>query len=394
MFLYQAVKTANSAQKPTENQLRQMYPEFTERALKLVLDGKATVEKVTYTNSETGRASHRHLLKNSEGKYYDSRMGDKYGFMSQQDWKRRIGLGDKYEFSFAGKPETSVKEKPNPFIKENKLPKQEAQAKPKQAEKKPLPKTSAPEFFTSGKEAFHEKIKADPVHGMIKTHLKTGFSGYFGRITEKKPGEKSALELAYEYGKKYDVDPALVLAMIFGESAGEVNPKGGTSKGLMQLEPLTAKSITGQDGKKIIKSDADLLNKAKNIEAGVKYISDKIAAHPDDIATALYGYNGGSGNARKLKSSNYTRGDISANDYARKMLGAYKLFKEMGVENLMAGQKLSDFASTERYAAAIKECQSKADGGYLSNFNFSSKMRYDGNEFLGEASGRKISPER
>jgi len=340
--------------------------------------------RAIYRNNDTGKEYRRNILTRADGKVFDPMMnsnpGSEAAWTTKERWQAKLGLNlKKFEFSFGGKADEKREKVPLtpgtgfsgnlPALKRgnsdtDRMP-QGAKAPP---EKRINEKKSA--FVASGADAFHGKIEDSPVHAMIKGHLKNDFSAYLERITKKEPGEKSSLELAYEYGKKYNVDPVLILAIIFGESAGKVNPGESTSKGLMQLEPATAYSITGLDGRKIIRKSADLLNKAKNIEAGTAYIARQLAKQPDDIAIALYGYNGGPGNAKKLVNSNYAEGSKSAADYAQKMLGAYKLFSEMGIGALMNGMGVAEIQKTEKFANAIADINNKAKSGYLSGFDF------------------------
>lgn len=88
----------------------------------------------------------------------------------------------------------------------------------------------------------------------------------------------------------YDVDPALVQAVIHAESA--FNPQAVSSKGaqgLMQLMPGTAREV----------GVGDALDAEQNIRGGVTYLSRMIALHNGDVKLATAAYNAGPGAVRR-----------------------------------------------------------------------------------------------
>lgn len=90
--------------------------------------------------------------------------------------------------------------------------------------------------------------------------------------------------------KKYQVDAALVRAVIHAESA--FNAKALSNKGaqgLMQLMPGTAKDL-GVD---------DAFDISQNIEGGVKYLAGLLKKFSGDIKLATAAYNAGPGAVRK-----------------------------------------------------------------------------------------------
>ena len=95
-------------------------------------------------------------------------------------------------------------------------------------------------------------------------------------------------------GEQYDIQPALIAALINAESSfdkNKVSKKGAV--GLMQVMPTTATYIS--------KSNPDLFDAQTNIAVGVKYLAYLIAKF-GDTTTALFAYNAGEGNvARWLK---------------------------------------------------------------------------------------------
>ncbi|WP_438971364.1 lytic transglycosylase domain-containing protein [Methylophaga sp.] len=89
---------------------------------------------------------------------------------------------------------------------------------------------------------------------------------------------------------KYNVDPALVRAVIHAESA--FNSKAMSKKGaqgLMQLMPGTAKDL----------GVINALNPGENIEGGVKYLAKLLSLFDGDIKLATAAYNAGPNAVKK-----------------------------------------------------------------------------------------------
>jgi soluble lytic murein transglycosylase-like protein len=81
-----------------------------------------------------------------------------------------------------------------------------------------------------------------------------------------------------------DVSPALVLALISVESAGQITAESHAgAQGLMQLMPATAARF----------GVTDRLNPAENIKAGVAYLAWLMDHFGEDPILVLAGYNAG-----------------------------------------------------------------------------------------------------
>lgn len=88
----------------------------------------------------------------------------------------------------------------------------------------------------------------------------------------------------------YDVDVALIRAIIMAESSN--NPRAVSrrgAKGLMQLMPITAKSLGIEDA----------FDPALNIDGGVRYFKKLLDRFDGDVKLALAAYNAGSRYVRK-----------------------------------------------------------------------------------------------
>ena len=92
--------------------------------------------------------------------------------------------------------------------------------------------------------------------------------------------------LIRDVGRRFDVDPELIRAVIRQESAYNVfaiSHKG--AKGLMQLMPATAERFGVKD----------IFDPAENVHGGVKYLRFLMDRYPGDPRRALAAYNAGEG---------------------------------------------------------------------------------------------------
>ncbi len=95
-----------------------------------------------------------------------------------------------------------------------------------------------------------------------------------------------------EASHRYQVDPALIRAIIMAESS--YNPRAVSKKGargLMQLMPSTAKALGVEDS----------FNPEHNIHGGVKYFKQLLDRFDGDTQMALAAYNAGSRKVRQYK---------------------------------------------------------------------------------------------
>lgn len=85
---------------------------------------------------------------------------------------------------------------------------------------------------------------------------------------------------------KYEVDEALVRAVIHAESAFRVNAVSRAgAQGLMQLMPATARDLGVKNS----------LNANQNIEGGTKYLAELLKRFSGDVTLATAAYNAGPG---------------------------------------------------------------------------------------------------
>jgi hypothetical protein len=118
-------------------------------------------------------------------------------------------------------------------------------------------------------------------------------------------------ELIYEKAKKYDVDPALVAAVIEQESRFRPRARSQVgARGLMQLMPRTGRWMGARD----------LYNPEQNVDAGVRYIKYLDKRFDGDLKKIIAAYNGGEGNVQRYQGIPPFR---ETRQYVRKVMKNY-----------------------------------------------------------------------
>jgi soluble lytic murein transglycosylase-like protein len=120
--------------------------------------------------------------------------------------------------------------------------------------------------------------------------------------------------LISEFSKKYQVDFALIKAMIRAESGFNplaVSRKG--AKGLMQLMPETASRM----------NVSNVFNPRENIEGGVHHFKNLLSLFNNDVRLSLAAYNAGENLVAELRSIPPYRETV---DYVRKVLSYYQSY--------------------------------------------------------------------
>lgn len=144
------------------------------------------------------------------------------------------------------------------------------------------------------------------------------FSGRFTRVpyrlgTRRFPDRYH--QTIQTIAEKYDVDPALVLAVIKSES--DFDPHAVSSKGalgLMQLMPETAYEM----------GVSDVLDPRENIEGGIRYLKSLLGAFDGNLDRSIAAYNAGQDAVMKY-------GDIppfeETQEYVRRVRHFYGLYQ-------------------------------------------------------------------
>ncbi len=134
--------------------------------------------------------------------------------------------------------------------------------------------------------------------------------------TPVKTRDKLFNPIIIEVAGRHEMDPALIKAIIMAESGH--NPKAVSkrgAKGLMQLMPITAKSLGVED----------VFDPEHNIKAGVVYFKKLLSQFDGDVKLALAAYNAGSRKVRKYKGIPPFK---ATRIYIRKVFKYYELYKE------------------------------------------------------------------
>jgi len=121
--------------------------------------------------------------------------------------------------------------------------------------------------------------------------------------------------LIAEFSRKYEVDFALIKAIIRAESGFNplaISRKG--AKGLMQLMPQTALRL----------NVSNVFNPRENIEGGVRYFKYLLSLFNDDLRLSLAAYNAGENIVSELRSIPPYRETV---DYVRKVMNYYQSYK-------------------------------------------------------------------
>jgi len=120
--------------------------------------------------------------------------------------------------------------------------------------------------------------------------------------------------LIQEFCNKYEVDFALIKAMIHVESGFNphaVSRKG--AKGLMQLMPDTANRM----------NVSNVFNPRENIEGGTRYFKYLLSLFNNDLRLSLAAYNAGENLISEIRTIPPYRETV---DYVRRVLGFYQSY--------------------------------------------------------------------
>jgi soluble lytic murein transglycosylase len=129
------------------------------------------------------------------------------------------------------------------------------------------------------------------------------FAGVAAWVVEAEPDWylRARYPLEYEeivsaHARNYDLDPALLAAVIYAESRFDADVESSAGAvGLMQLLPETAKGIALRTGgSKFVVSD--LRNPEINVRYGSWYLDHLRARYDGDMRLALAAYHAGQGN--------------------------------------------------------------------------------------------------
>lgn len=148
------------------------------------------------------------------------------------------------------------------------------------------------------------------------------------RYLEKHPNLKKYEPLVRQAAAEFDLDPALLKAVMAAESG--FDPKAVSTKGaigLMQIMPATAEryGVQGDDKKTLMEK---LTNPKINIRLGARYLRDLMKMFPNEQHLALASYNAGEGAVQKY--SNTVPPYPETRNYVQVVSQFYRLYKPSG----------------------------------------------------------------
>lgn len=136
---------------------------------------------------------------------------------------------------------------------------------------------------------------------------------------------------------RYDLDPALVAAVVYAESKFDEHARSSAGAvGLMQILPDTADQIADQSGG-VTFTAADLENPRINVRYGSYYLRQALDAFDGDVCAAVASYNAGMGVVGEWVKQAHAEGhglrlkDIpypETRAYVQKVLEARRVYRE------------------------------------------------------------------
>jgi soluble lytic murein transglycosylase-like protein len=119
-------------------------------------------------------------------------------------------------------------------------------------------------------------------------------------------------DLIHQKAQKYDVDPALVAAVIETESRFHPQARSAVgARGLMQLMPRTGRWLGAKN----------LYDPEQNVDAGVRYLKYLQDRFDGNLKNAIAAYNGGEGNVQRYGGVPPFR---ETRSYVQKVLSRYQ----------------------------------------------------------------------
>ena len=153
----------------------------------------------------------------------------------------------------------------------------------------------------------------EPQHKKYKLMIRTRPKNYNTAFKSLKKNKKKYTPIIEAAATKHGVDPELVHAVIYAESA--YNAKAISSAGavgLMQLMPATARQYGAQNRQ----------DPKQNIFAGTRYLKYLLGLFNNDLALSVAAYNAGENAVKKYK--NQIPPYPETQKYVKRVLSLYK----------------------------------------------------------------------
>lgn len=162
------------------------------------------------------------------------------------------------------------------------------------------------------------------------------------------------------YSEKYDVDPALVAAVIFQES--RFNPKAVSpmgARGLMQFMPGTAATMAKETGRW---PNYDIFDAETSVDFGAAHLRDLLRKYNGSVEQALVGYNAGTGTADSWIRKNIFDKIINSDSKGETVNYVKKVTNYQNVYRTMYPRELGIMEKVELKQAAPEEEEAKIRG--------------------------------
>ncbi len=132
-----------------------------------------------------------------------------------------------------------------------------------------------------------------PKHKKYKVIIRTRPKSYNAALKVMAVNKKKHAPIILAAAKKYQVDAALIHAVIRAESAYDANAVSSAGAvGLMQLMPGTAKQYGA----------TNRTNPKQNVFAGTRYLKYLMSLFPQDLKLAIAAYNAGENTVKRYKN--------------------------------------------------------------------------------------------
>jgi soluble lytic murein transglycosylase len=177
-----------------------------------------------------------------------------------------------------------------------------------------------------------------------------------------------------QYSTKYNVDPALVAAVILQES--RFNPKAGSSagaQGLMQFMPGTAKTMAKETGHW---PTYDIFDAETSIEFGAAHLRDLLIKYNGNVDQALAGYNAGTGTVDSWLRANVFQKIIGSNSKGETVNYVKKVKNYQTVYATMYAKELGIIKEPIALKQAPEEDQQAKVRGFVWTEIFSSIFKF------------------
>lgn len=157
------------------------------------------------------------------------------------------------------------------------------------------------------------------------------------------------------YSSKYNVDPALVAAVIFQESRFNPNARSGAgAQGLMQFMPGTAATMAKETGHW---PKYDIFDAETSVEFGAAHLRDLLIKYNGDVDQALAGYNAGTGTVDSWLRRNIFVKVINSGSSGETVSYVRKIKKYQNVYRTMYPRELGLTIEIKQASPTDKEAQ-------------------------------------